>query len=87
MVDLLLQSSDSLLGNLPSIANHLAPGLAYLLQLALGTDGWIGAVTRSELADSRSGEAALAVIGICAGTRGENCSFDICYIGKRAEED
>lgn len=85
--DSLLQSRHSLLGDFSAIANSLTLDLADLLQLTFRANSWIGAVARSELADSGRGETALAVVGIRPCSGGEDSCFYVWKILRWGEED
>lgn len=73
----LLQRGYCLLCDLPAIANHLHPNLAYLLQLTSGPDCWVGAVARPELTDARRCETALAVVRVGTSAGCEDGSLDL----------
>lgn len=84
---LLLQRRDRTLCDLSPIADKLTPDFINLFQLPSRTDRWVRTVTRPELALSRRGEAAFAVVRKRAGTGCKDCSLDLGEILWGAEED
>ena len=83
----LLQCLDGSLCDLFRLTHHLTPDFAYLLQLTLCPDRWVGLIAGLELADARCLEAAVCVVEMCASAGGEDGRLELVEVLRWSEED